>query len=74
MSLATFANEYSQLGATEQGQFAEAVRRLLADGLVWREEEADRRVYAFLLRRRELAIATCIPSCRRQPRRWPACR
>jgi hypothetical protein len=54
MSLATFANEYSQLGATEQGQFAEAVRRLLADGLVWREEEADRRVYTFLLRRREL--------------------
>jgi hypothetical protein len=54
MSLDTFASEYGQLSATEQSQFGEAVRRLLADGLIYREDEDDRRTYAFLLRRREL--------------------
>lgn len=54
MSLLTFAQEYSQLALPEQTQFAEAVRHLLADGLIWREAEDDRRVYSFLLRRREL--------------------
>jgi hypothetical protein len=54
MLLTTFAEEYGQLASTEQAQFAEAVRRLLADGLIWREEEADRRTYTFLLRRHEL--------------------
>ena len=54
MSLTTFAQEYSQLTSTEQTQFSEVVRRLLADGLLWREDENDRRSYMFLLRRREL--------------------
>ncbi|NTV99762.1 MAG: DUF4194 domain-containing protein [Oscillochloris sp.] len=54
MSLSQFASEYDQLPPSEQSQFAEAVRRLLADGLIWREEEADRRIFTFLLRRREL--------------------
>ena len=54
MTLFSFAQEYSQLSSTEQTQFAETVRRLLADGLSWREDEEDRRIYSFLLRRREL--------------------
>jgi hypothetical protein len=54
MSLTQFAEEYSQLASSEQAQFAQAVRRLLADGLIWRESEDDRPIYSFLLRRREL--------------------
>ncbi|MSP14339.1 MAG: DUF4194 domain-containing protein [Chloroflexi bacterium] len=54
MALTQFAQEYDQLTPGEQAQFAEAVRRLLADGLIWREDENDRRIYAFLSRRREL--------------------
>lgn len=54
MSLIDFAHEYSQLASSEQAQFAEAVRRLLADGLIWREDADDRRIFSFLLRRREL--------------------
>lgn len=54
MSLSQFAQEYSLLSPSEQAQFAQAVRRLLADGLLWREDDSDRPVYHFLLRRREL--------------------
>lgn len=54
MSLETFAREYSQISSGEQAQFAEALRRLLAEGLIWREDEQDRRIYTFLARRREL--------------------
>src|SRR5262245_57198613 len=54
MSLEAFAQEYSQLASSEQTQFADGVRRLLADGFIWREEESDRRMYTFLLRRRTL--------------------
>lgn len=54
MSLAAFATEYAQLSAGEQALFAEAVRRLLAEGLIWRGDEGDARAYALLLRRREL--------------------
>lgn len=54
MSLVQFAHEYSQLSASEQAQFAQATRRLLADGLIWREDEHDRAIYSFLVRRREL--------------------
>lgn len=54
MNLARFAEEYSQLPPGEQTQFAETVRRLFANGFLWREEEADRRIYSFLVRRREL--------------------
>jgi len=55
MSLIAFAEEYNRLPPTEQAQFAEAVRRLLADGLIWREEESERRVYHFIARRATLA-------------------
>jgi hypothetical protein len=54
MSLHSLANEYDQLPPGEQSQFAEAVQRLLSNGLIWREDENDRRVYGFLARRREL--------------------
>jgi hypothetical protein len=54
MPLAEFATEYAQLSAGEQALFAEAARRLLAEGLIWRGDEGDTRTYAFLLRRREL--------------------
>jgi Domain of unknown function (DUF4194) len=54
MALAQFAAEYDLLSAGEQALFGESVRRLLADGLIWREDAGDTRVYAFLIRRREL--------------------
>jgi hypothetical protein len=54
MALQAFAEEYNQLSTSEQAQFAEAVRRLLADGLIWREEEAERRIYHFIARRPHL--------------------
>jgi hypothetical protein len=54
MALAQFAQACAELSPGEQAQFAEAVRRLLADGLIWREDESDRRIYALLARRREL--------------------
>lgn len=54
MNLTDFAETYSQLPPGEQQQFSDAVRRLLADGMIWREDEDDRRVYNFLVRRRDL--------------------
>jgi hypothetical protein len=51
MSLLAFAEEYNQLAPGEQAQFADAVRRLLAEGLLWREEEGERRLYHFCARR-----------------------
>lgn len=57
MNLSDFAEDYSQLSSGEQQQFSDAVRRLLSDGLIWREDEQDRPVYNFLVRRRELVAA-----------------
>lgn len=54
MSLAHFAETYAQLNSSEEALFAETVKHLLAEGLLWREHEPDRRLYHFLLRRREL--------------------
>lgn len=54
MSLLHFAQAYTELASNEQMQFADAIRRLLADGLIWREEESDRHTYNFLVRRRDL--------------------
>jgi len=54
MSLITFAREYELLTPNEQAQIADVVRRLLSEGILWREEEADRRIYNFIVRRREL--------------------
>jgi hypothetical protein len=55
MSLSQFAQKYDLLSSLDQATFAEAVRRLMDEGLIWREEEADRRVYNFLARHHELA-------------------
>lgn len=57
MKLTDFAETYSQFSSSEQQQFSDAVRRLLSDGLIWREDEHDRRIYNFLVRRRELVAA-----------------
>lgn len=54
MSLETFAAAYNQLTPGEQSQFAEAVRHLLSDGIIWRGEERDRRTYHFLQRYQDL--------------------
>ena len=54
MTLSRFAQEYDQLPPGEQALFAEAVRRLLSDGLIWRDDDDDRRIYNFLARRGEL--------------------
>jgi Domain of unknown function (DUF4194) len=51
MTLTAFLEEYNRLSPNEQAQFAEAIRRLLADGLIWREEENERRIYHFIARR-----------------------
>jgi hypothetical protein len=51
MALTAFLEEYNRLSPNEQAQFAEAIRRLLADGLIWREEESERRIYHFIARR-----------------------
>lgn len=54
MSLLNFAHEYEQLGPGEQATFAETLKRLLTDGLIWREADDDRKAYNFLARRAEL--------------------
>src|SRR5512134_3747520 len=54
MSLLQFATEYDSLPPGEQALFTESIRRLLAEGLIWREEESDRRLYNFLARRADL--------------------
>ena len=51
MSLSTFADEYDGLQPGEQALFAESVRRVLAEGLIWWGDPSDQRVYSFLLRR-----------------------
>jgi hypothetical protein len=57
MSLSEWARKYDELGPGEQAAFEEAIRRLLTDGFVWREDdnEADRKVFNFLSRREDLA-------------------
>jgi Domain of unknown function (DUF4194) len=54
MSLMHIAQEYEQLAPGEQALFAESVKRLLAEGLLWREDEGDRKTYNFLSRRGDL--------------------
>jgi hypothetical protein len=51
MSLEQISHEYDELPPNEQSQFANAVRRLLSDGLIWREEPTDRASFDFLRRR-----------------------
>jgi hypothetical protein len=54
VSLTQFAAEYDSLPPGDQALFADSIRRLLGDGLIWREDEADRRLYNFLARRADL--------------------
>jgi hypothetical protein len=54
MTLESFSREYGELRPSEQGQFADTIRALLANGFVLRDEEADRPHYQFLLRRPEM--------------------
>jgi hypothetical protein len=49
-----FAEEYATLSPGEQAQFAEAVRVLLAEGLIWREDSGKRHIYSFLNRHTDL--------------------
>jgi hypothetical protein len=57
MRLNDFAEAYSELTSGEQQQLSDAVRRILSEGLIWREDEHDRPIYNFLVRRRELVAA-----------------
>lgn len=54
MTMVEWAREYDELPPGEQSLFSEAIRRLLAEGLLWREEESDYRLYTFLRRREQL--------------------
>jgi hypothetical protein len=54
MELIDFAQDYGDLAPGEQALFQESVRRLLSEGIIWREEAKDQRVYAFLQRHRDL--------------------
>ena len=53
-SIQHFAQEYDQLQPGEQAMFADSVRHLLSDGIIWRDHDPDRRIYGFLLRRGHL--------------------
>jgi hypothetical protein len=52
--MSTFVEEYEALSPSDQAQFAEAVRTLMAEGLIWREDSGKRHVYSFLNRHTEL--------------------
>jgi len=47
MSWTDFGVRLDALNSTEQALFSDTVRRLLATGWVWQEDEADRRYYHF---------------------------
>jgi len=57
MLFGAFLEEYAGLLPSEQALFADAVRRLLADGFLWRENEDERRFYNALVRRQDLVAA-----------------
>ncbi len=57
MELIDFAQDYGDLSNSEQALFQESVRRLLSEGIIWREETKDQRVYSFLQRHRDLIEA-----------------
>lgn len=50
MTLETFATEWSALATSERAAFAEVTRRLFEEGLLWRDDDADRRQYSFAVR------------------------
>ncbi len=57
MELIDFAQDYTELAPGEQALFQESIRRLLSEGIIWREEAKDQRAYAFLQRHRDLIEA-----------------
>jgi hypothetical protein len=57
MELIDFAQDYSELAPGEQALFQESIRRLLSDGIIWRDDAKDQRVYSFLQRHRDLVEA-----------------
>ena len=49
-----FMEEYTNFSPTEKVQFADTVKVLLDEGLLWREEESKRQVYLFLKQHTDL--------------------
>lgn len=54
MDLGTFTESYANLHPNEKAQFADTIRILLSESLIWREEERTRHVYLFLKRYTDL--------------------
>lgn len=61
MNLVDFVRDYEALGPGEQATFAETIKRLLSDGLIWRDDEGSRAGYRFLQMRGELVSAYLAP-------------
>jgi hypothetical protein len=57
MELIDFAQDYTELAPGEQALFQDSIRRLLSDGIIWRDDTKDQRVYSFLQRHRDLVEA-----------------
>ena len=53
MSWTDFGSKLDALNSTEQALFSETLRRLLANGWIWQDDEDDRRLYHFLTRHLE---------------------
>jgi len=54
VDVGTFSENYTNLSPSEKAQFADTVRILLSEGLIWREDESMRDVYLFLKRYTDL--------------------
>jgi uncharacterized protein DUF4194 len=54
MTWTEFGNRLDGLNSSEQAQFSESLRRLLANGWIWQEDEEDRHFYHFVTRHVEL--------------------
>jgi len=50
MTWTDFGNKLDELNSTDQALLADTLRRLLANGWVWQEDDDDRRFYHFLTR------------------------
>lgn len=53
MSLFALAEAYEHMLQSERAMFEEVVLRLLSDGLLWRDDGQDRRLYEFLAQHQE---------------------
>jgi hypothetical protein len=54
MSLFALAEAYEQMLHGERATFEEVILRLLSDGLLWRDDAQDRRLYEFLAQHQEI--------------------